>query len=80
MAQENASHKVPGKNKNSKAAKEKRRKDKEVRKAEEDARNKHLNIQDRKTRKRMKKNRKMTQAKHDNKKELFLKRWFSKKQ
>jgi hypothetical protein len=80
MAQDNAAHKVPSNGKrNSKAAKEKRRKDKEIKKAEEYARNQHLNIQDKKTRNRMKKNRKMTTAKHDHKKELFLKRWFTRK-
>lgn len=78
-AQENVSHKVPSKNKNPRAAREKKRKEKEIKKAEEQARNQHLNIQDRKTRRRMKKNRKMTQAQYDNKKEIFLKRWFTRK-
>jgi hypothetical protein len=76
-AQSAPNHKLPSKNKNSRAAKEKRRKEKEISKAEEEARNKHLNIQDKNTKKRMKRNRKMTKAKHDNKKELFIKKWFT---
>jgi hypothetical protein len=63
---------------NTRALKEKRRKEKEIQKAEEDSRKQHLNLQDKKTRKRMKRNRKATQAQHDNKKELFFVKWFRK--
>jgi biopolymer transport protein ExbB/TolQ len=64
------------KKRNKRELKEKKRKEMEIQRAEQSARNKHLNIQSKDTKRRMKRNAKLTQAKRDGKKELFIVRWF----
>ena len=78
-AQEGASKQPVAQKKNSQAAKEKRRKEKELIKYEKEAKKHHLSIQSKDTRKRMKRNMKSTTASKNNKKEIFIKRWFSRK-
>ena len=46
-------------------------------KAHDDSVKKHQKIQTKETRKRMKKNKKKSKRVNDNRKEFFLKRWFS---
>jgi LAS superfamily LD-carboxypeptidase LdcB len=79
FAQEPHKKEVSGKKRKSPAAKEKLRKEKEQQKAEEAARKKHMGIQTKETRRRMQRNQKLTAAKRENKKELFIVRWFSRK-
>jgi hypothetical protein len=67
------------KKKQTQMAKEKARKEKEQAKFEEAAKKKHLNLQSKETRRRMKRNMKMTTAKHDGKQEIFFVRWFKKR-
>ena len=66
--------------KQSQAAKEKQRKAKKLKKYEAESQKHQLNIQTKETRKRMKRNKKRTQAIRDNKKELFFITWFRKRQ
>jgi hypothetical protein len=65
-AQEDSGKRISPKRENKQSLKEK-------------ARKYHLSLQSKDTRKRMKKNFKMNAAKHEGKKELFIKRWFTRR-
>jgi hypothetical protein len=78
-AQEDSGKRISPKRENKQSLKEKARKERNIKKAEKEARKYHLSLQSKDTRKRMKKNFKMNAAKHEGKKELFIKRWFTRR-
>lgn len=60
--------------------KEKEKREKEAEKAYEDAIKRHYAIQDGTTKRKMKENARLSQNHKDNRKECFIKRWFTPKQ